>query len=171
MHQETRRSLRKPSLWAQLYLPKQCGPRKAFAVRAIAPIENFYTERISWGAKNHALGLETRFFTCLAERPLRIGFAGRCEKRRLSNRRLALTRISHQLTGQAHEGPAIASLRLLAVLKVLSEYASLIKWGDQVGVVKRRAPRTDRHLMYFASPPDEQCGLIPFTESLRSQSH
>ena len=31
----------------------------------------------------------------------------------------ALTRFSHRLTGQAHEGPAITSLRLLAVLNVL----------------------------------------------------
>ena len=66
-----------------------------------------------------------------------------------------LTRISHRLTGQAHDRPAITSLRLLAVLNVLSEYASLIKWG----VVKRRAPRTDRPLMHFASPPDEKYGL------------
>jgi len=44
-----------------------------------------------------------------------------------------LTRISHRLTGQAHEGPAITSLRLLAVLNVLREYASLIKWGSSSG--------------------------------------
>ena len=41
------------------------------------------------------------------------------------------------------------------MLNVLSEYASLSNWG----VVKRRAPRTDRPLMHFASPPDEKCGL------------
>jgi hypothetical protein len=31
----------------------------------------------------------------------------------------SLARISHRLTGQAHEGPAITSLRLLAVLNGL----------------------------------------------------
>ena len=36
----------------------------------------------------------------------------------------ALARISRRLTGQAHDRPAITSLRLLAVLDVLSEYAS-----------------------------------------------
>ena len=35
-----------------------------------------------------------------------------------------LARISHRLTGQAHDRPAMTSLRLLAVLTVLSEYAS-----------------------------------------------
>ena len=38
--------------------------------------------------------------------------------------RLQLPRISHRLTGQAHERPAITSLRLLAVLNGLCEYAS-----------------------------------------------
>jgi len=33
--------------------------------------------------------------------------------------RLRLARISHRLTGQAHERPAITSLRLLAVLNGL----------------------------------------------------
>ena len=37
-----------------------------------------------------------------------------------------LARISHRLTSQADDRPAITSLRLLAVLNVLSEYASLI---------------------------------------------
>ena len=35
-----------------------------------------------------------------------------------------LTRISHRLTVEARDRPAITSLRLLAVLNVLSEYAS-----------------------------------------------
>ena len=43
-------------------------------------------------------------------------------KVRRSYRRLART--SHRLTGQAHDRPATTSLRLLAVLNVLSEYAS-----------------------------------------------
>ena len=46
-----------------------------------------------------------------------------------------LARISHRLTGQAHDRPAITSLRLLALLNVLSEYASLIKWGRQAARV------------------------------------
>ena len=37
---------------------------------------------------------------------------------------LALARISHRLTGKAHDRPAITSLRLLAVLTVLFKYAS-----------------------------------------------
>ena len=36
----------------------------------------------------------------------------------------ALGRISHRLTGKAHDRPAITSLRLLAVLTVLFKYAS-----------------------------------------------
>ena len=44
-----------------------------------------------------------------------------------------LARISHRLTGQAHERPAITSLRLLAVLNGLSEYASLIQLGSSSG--------------------------------------
>ena len=35
-----------------------------------------------------------------------------------------LTRISHQLTVEAHDRPAITSLRLLTVLNVLFKYAS-----------------------------------------------
>ena len=35
-----------------------------------------------------------------------------------------LARISHRLTGKAHDRPAITSLRLLAVLTGLFEYAS-----------------------------------------------
>ena len=66
---------------------------------------------------------------------------------------MTLARISHRLTGQAHEGPAITSLRLLAVLAVLTVLSSTRP------LVKRRAPRTDRPLMHFASPPDEKCGL------------
>ena len=41
--------------------------------------------------------------------------------------------ISHHLTVEARNRPAITSLRLLAVLNVLSEYASLIKWGSSSG--------------------------------------
>ena len=58
------------------------------------------------------------------------------------------------MTGQAHERPAITSLRLLAVLNVLSEYASLIKWGSSSG-----APPTDTPLTHFVSPRREKCGL------------
>ena len=36
----------------------------------------------------------------------------------------ALPRISHRLTGKAHDRPATTSLRLLAVLTVLFKYAS-----------------------------------------------
>ena len=35
-----------------------------------------------------------------------------------------LARISHQLTVEAHDRPAITSLRLLTVLNVLFKYAS-----------------------------------------------
>ena len=40
---------------------------------------------------------------------------------------MLLARISHRLTGKAHDRPAITSLRLLAVLTVLFKYASLLK--------------------------------------------
>ncbi len=63
---------------------------------------------------------------------------------------IPFTRISHRLTGKAHDKPAITSLRLLAVLNVLSSTPPR---------AKRRAPRTDGSLMHFASPPDEKCGL------------
>jgi len=39
-------------------------------------------------------------------------------------KRTELARISHHLTVEARNRPAITSLRLLAVLNVLSEYAS-----------------------------------------------
>ena len=61
-----------------------------------------------------------------------------------------LTRISHRLTTEAHDRPAIPSLRLLAVLNVLSSTPAL---------VKRRAPRTDGSLTHFASPRGEKSGL------------
>ncbi len=60
------------------------------------------------------------------------------------------TRISHHLTTEAHDRPAITSLRLLAVLNVLSSTPAL---------VKRRAPRTDGPLTRFASPRGEKSGL------------
>ena len=61
-----------------------------------------------------------------------------------------LARISHHLTVEARYRPAITSLRLLAVLNVLSSTPSL---------VKQRAPRTDGPLTHFASPPGEKSGL------------
>ena len=62
----------------------------------------------------------------------------------------ALTRISQCLTVEARDKPAITSLRLLAVLTVLSSTPPL---------VKRRAPRTDGPLTHFASPRGEKSGL------------
>ncbi len=54
-----------------------------------------------------------------------------------------LTRISHHLTTEAHDRPATTSLRLLAVLNVLSSTPAF---------VKRRTPRTDGPLTHFAPP-------------------
>ena len=68
---------------------------------------------------------------------------------------LASARISHHLTVEARDKPAITSFRLLAVLTVLSEYASLVK----LKVVKRRAPRTDGPLTHLASPRGENSGI------------
>ena len=62
----------------------------------------------------------------------------------------ALARISHHLTVEARDRPAITSLRLLAVLNVLPRTPPL---------VKRRAPRTDGPLTHFASPRGEKSGL------------
>ena len=62
-----------------------------------------------------------------------------------------LARISHHLTAEARDRPAITSLRLLAVLTVLSSTPPL---------VKRRAPRTDGPLTHFASPRGEKSGLV-----------
>ena len=61
-----------------------------------------------------------------------------------------LARISHHLSAEARNRPAITSLRLLAVLDVLSSTPPL---------VKRRAPRTDGPLTHFASPRGEKCRL------------
>ena len=61
-----------------------------------------------------------------------------------------LTCISHHLTGEALNRPAITSLRLLAVLTVLSEYAPLINWGSSsgAGLVLTRLSRTSsRHVV------------------------
>ncbi len=58
-----------------------------------------------------------------------------------------LAHISHHLTVEARNRPAITSLRLLAVLNVLSEYASLIQWGSSSGArlvltcLSRTSPR------------------------------
>jgi len=50
---------------------------------------------------------------------------GESGRRRLEcNERAHLTRISHHLTAEARHRPAIASLRLLAVLTVLFKYTS-----------------------------------------------
>ena len=68
---------------------------------------------------------------------------------------LASARVSHHRTVEARDKPAITSLRLLAVLTVLSEYASLV----ESKVVKRRAPRTDAPLTHFASPRGAKSGL------------
>ena len=65
-------------------------------------------------------------------------------------------RISHHLTTETHDRPATTSLRLLAVLNVLSSTPAR---------VKRRAPRTDAPLTHFASPRDEKSGLVSFAES------
>jgi hypothetical protein len=61
----------------------------------------------------------------------------------------ALARFSHRLTVEARDRRAITSLRLLAVLDVLSSTPPL---------VKRRAPRTDAPLTHFASPCGEKSG-------------
>ena len=58
-----------------------------------------------------------------------------------------LTRFSHRLTVEARDRRAITSLRLLAVLDVLSSTPPL---------VKQRAPRTDAPLTHFASPRGEK---------------
>ena len=68
----------------------------------------------------------------------------------LVTRVVDLARISHHLTAEARDKPAITSLRLLAVLNVLSSTPPL---------VKRRAPRTDGLLTHFASPRGEKSGL------------
>ncbi len=62
-----------------------------------------------------------------------------------------LARISHHLPTEARDRPASTSLRLLAVLNVLSSTPAL---------VKRRAPRTDAPLTHFAAPSGEKCGLV-----------
>ena len=61
-----------------------------------------------------------------------------------------LTRFSHRLTAEARDRPAMTSLRLLAVLTVLSSMPPR---------VKRRAPRPDGPLTHFASPRGEKSGL------------
>jgi len=62
----------------------------------------------------------------------------------------ALACISHHLTAEARNRPAITSLRLRAVLNVLSEYASLIQWGSSSGarlVLTGLSRTSPRHLV------------------------
>ena len=63
-----------------------------------------------------------------------------------------LTCISHHPTVEAHDTTARTSLRLLAVLNVLSSTPAR---------AKRLAPRPDSPLTHFASPRGEKCRLIP----------
>ena len=67
-----------------------------------------------------------------------------------------LTRISHHLTAEARNRPAITSLRLLAVLNVGFKYARIV----QKRLAERRAPCTDGPLTHFASPRGEKSGLV-----------
>ena len=71
-------------------------------------------------------------------------------ERKLQRRNEILARISHHLPTEARDRPAGTSLRLLAVLNVLSSTPAL---------VKRHAPRTDGPRMHFASPRGEKSGL------------
>ena len=72
------------------------------------------------------------------------------ERLKAARRQAGLTRISHHLTTEAHDRPAIPSLRLLAVLNAGSTAPAL---------VKRRAPPADAPLTHFASPRGEKSGL------------
>ena len=63
---------------------------------------------------------------------------------------MILTRISHHLTVEVRRKAAITSLRLLAVLNVLSSTSAR---------AKRLASRPDDLVAYFASPRGEKCGL------------
>ena len=65
--------------------------------------------------------------------------------------RIDLARISHHLTVEARDKPAITALRLLAVLNVL--FSTLPR-------AERRAPCTDGLLTHFASPRGEKSGLV-----------
>ena len=70
--------------------------------------------------------------------------------RRVPRPRAGLACISHHLMTEARNKPAITSLRLLAVLNVLSEYASLIKWGSSSGarlVLTRLSRTSSRHVV------------------------
>ena len=78
-------------------------------------------------------------------------------KRFLKSNRIAFeeisiepTCISHHLTAEARDKTAMTSLRLLAVLDVLSSTPAR---------AKRRAPRPDGPLTHFASPRGEKCRL------------
>ena len=61
-----------------------------------------------------------------------------------------LTCMSHHLTPEARDKTAMTSLRLLAVLDVLSSTPAR---------AKRLAPRPDGPLTHFASPRGEICRL------------
>ena len=87
-------------------------------------------------------------------------------KSRRSRRDPHLARISHQLTVEAHDRPAITSLRLLTVLNVLFKYARIV----QKRRAERRAPCTDGPLTHFASPPGEKSGLEPPVVAFATES-
>jgi tetratricopeptide (TPR) repeat protein len=69
---------------------------------------------------------------------------------------VTLARISHQRTGPEHMRGQ--PMRFVA-LALRAPRTVPVRLVDQAGGVKRGATRTDRHLMQFASPPDEKCGL------------
>ncbi len=58
------------------------------------------------------------------QRPIGVEFRSESVVSLPNHRALGLARISHRLTGKAHDRPAITSFRLLAVLTVLFKYAS-----------------------------------------------
>ena len=69
--------------------------------------------------------------------------------------------ISHHPTVEAHDMTAMTSLRLLAVLNVLSSTPAR---------AKRLAPRPDGPLTHFASPRGEKCRLKDFALAVRERA-
>ena len=75
----------------------------------------------------------------------------------------SLVRISHRLTVEARNRPAITALRLLVALNAGFQYARIV---HELGA-ERGAPLTDGLLTHFASPRGEKSRLVLTDKSSR----
>ena len=87
----------------------------------------------------------------------------------VENGAASLTCISHHPTVEAHDTTAMTSLRLLAMLNVLSSTPERAKRLAPFSSA-RLAPSPDGPLTHFASPRGEKCRLKDFALAVRERS-